>query len=63
MKIAKTWAEVHNAALNSPKQPKKYALFNGKEKVMQAEYALLLHKRKEMIREGRLGYLLTIKPI
>ncbi len=63
MRIAKTWKEVHNAALNPPKMPKKYALFNGNEKVMQAEYPLLVHKRKEMIREGRLGYLLTIKPI
>lgn len=63
MKVAQTWKEVHNAALNPPKQKRKYALFNGKEQVMQAEYALLVHKRKEMIREGRLGYLLTIKPV
>ena len=45
------------------KQPKKYALFNGSEKVLEGNYGLLVHKKQQMILEGRLSYLLKIKAI
>lgn len=45
------------------KQPKKYALFNGSERVLEGEYGLLVHKKRQMVADGRLEYLLKIKAI
>jgi hypothetical protein len=68
MEIAKNWREVHLHAMKYNPSPSKrvkksYALYEGNNFVLSGNYALLVYKRNEMIREGRREDLLKIKPI
>lgn len=59
------YQQMYHASLygNKAKSVKKYALFNGTEKVLDGDYGLLVHKKRQMVLDGRLGYLLKIKAI
>lgn len=64
-----SYQQLHFTALygakrnNAPTKSGQYALFENGNKVMEDAYGLLVWKKKEMMRNGSLEYLLKIKAI
>ena len=58
------YQKMHYEALytqNKRVKPKQYALYEGNNLVMVADYPLLVNKKKQLIQQGCREYLLKIK--